>query len=90
MEAILDVIQVLLVGVAFFLGVKTAGKLFSLVNELKTAIEAIEPPSKCKFYPQEMPTVKEVHKIVEKTTQQEFMGQQYERIRMKHNQIDRK
>lgn len=90
MDAMLDVIQVALVGIMFFLGVKTAGKFFSLMEEIKTAIEAIEPPPKCKFYPQDMPTVKEIHKIVEKTTQQEFMGQQYERIRMKHNQIDQK
>lgn len=59
-------------------------KQFSDIHETLREVNEKEMPQ-CKFYPQEMPTVKEIHKVVEQTTQKQFMGDQYERVREKYN-----
>lgn len=50
-------------------------------EHLERVLESI--PS-CKFYPQELPTIKEVHKVVETSTAAEFMSSQYKRVNDKY------
>lgn len=75
----------LLVGLYLF--TRQLGRLhqdFSDIHETLRQVNEREMPQ-CKFYPQEMPTVKEIHKIVEETSQREFMGNQYDRVRKEYN-----
>ena len=76
-------IQMVIAVVLLIRLIRELGRLHAEVAEVKK-LSAREFPQ-CNFYPQEMPTIKEIHKVVEKTTQQEFMAQQYKRVAEKYN-----
>lgn len=83
----LAIIQIVMLGVGLYLFTRQLGLLhqqYSEINEIVREVNEKEVPS-CKFYPQEMPTVKEIHKVVEETSQREFMNKQYERVRKEYN-----
>jgi hypothetical protein len=63
---------------------KTLNELLVFNTYLRDLILRINDDRKeCKFYKQEMPTVKEIHKVV--PTSSEFMSDQYKRVAKKYN-----
>lgn len=80
---IMIAIQMVLALVLLFRLAKELGKLHREIGEVRELASKEPPP--CNFYPQEMPTIKEIHKVVEKTTQKQFMEDQAERVRLKYN-----
>lgn len=82
----LAIIQIIMLAAGLYLFTRQLGHLHKQFSDIHSVLKEVnekETPQ-CKFYPQEMPTVKEIHKVVEQTTQKQFMGDQYERVREKY------
>ena len=80
----ITIIQLLAVIPLAVLLVRALGNLHSELSECLDEVRSIETTS-CNFYPQELPTVKEIHQIVEKVDKEDFIKGQHERVRLKYN-----
>lgn len=77
-------IQLLAVIPLAVLLVRAIGNLHSELADIIEEVKSIET-TKCNFYPQEMPTIKEIHQVVEKVDKNDFIKGQHERVRLKYN-----
>lgn len=80
----ITLIQLLAVVPLAVLLVRALGNLHSELSDVIEEVRSIET-TKCNFYPQELPTIKEIHQIVEKVDKNDFVRGQHERVRLKYN-----
>ena len=81
---VIALIQMLAVIPLAVLLVRALGNLHSELADIVEEVRSIEP-TKCNFYPQELPTIKEIHQIVEKVDKDDYIRGQHERVRLKYN-----
>lgn len=76
-----------MLGIGLYLFTRQLGHLHKQFTDIYDIVREVneKEPNKCDFYAQELPTIKEIHKIVEETTQSQFVGDQFERVRKKYN-----